>query len=381
MRTFLILILATMSIATFSQKKPKINQALSAMVAGELGKAKTIIDAAIEHEKTKNDPKTWFYRGQIYAVLDTTNNEPGALEESLKSFDKALEIDPQQKSISTFVATGIDNVDTKKQGYYTYYYNKAISNYTDKKFEMAAGDFETAFYINPEDTNAVLNAAYASVEADDRERAKSNFQKAYESGSRNKDIFLRLYNYAVEEENYEEGVSIIRKAKIAYPDNIKFSKLEINLLIQLNQTEEAKNGLEKAIKADPNNADLHFHLGALQEELGNNEAAMSSYKNSLKADPDHYNSNFNIGVTIFNSINELTKERNQLSYKEKKKIYDLTERINGKLKEVLPVWEKLYSLDNSDQTVLETLSYIYNSLGMVDKYHKIVSELEKSKAN
>ena len=53
MRTFLTLLLAAICIAGYSQKKPKINQALSAMEDGELAEAKAIIDAAIEHEKRK----------------------------------------------------------------------------------------------------------------------------------------------------------------------------------------------------------------------------------------------------------------------------------------------------------------------------------------
>ena len=381
MRTFLTLLLAAICIVGYSQKKPKINKALSAMQDGELAEAKAIIDAAIEHEKTKNDPQTWYYRGQIYASLDTANNEPGAMEEALKAFDKALELDPEQKKISAFTGTGIENIDTKKQGWYAYYYNKAISDYNAESFSSAADNFETAFYINPSDTNAILNSAYASVAAGDDERAKNNFMKSYEAGVREKTVFLQLYNYAIREERYEDGLDIIRKGKDAYPDDIDLAKYEINLLIQLNQTEEAKAGLEKAIEADPGNADLHFSLGVLNEELGNKEAAMASYDKALEIDPDHYNSNFNKGVAVFNEANELIKERNALSYKEETKSKELTKQINVKLENALPIWEKLYSINSSDQTVLETLGYIYNSLGKKAEYNKIQSELDAMSGN
>ena len=381
MRTFLTLLLAAFCIAGYSQKKPKINQALSAMEDGELAEAKEIIDAAIEHEKTKDDPQTWYYRGQIYASLDTANNEPGAMEEALKAFDKALELDPEQKKISSFTGTGIENIDTKKQGWYAYYYNEAISDYNAESFSSAAENFETAFYINPSDTNAILNAAYASVADGDDERAKNNFMKSYEAGVRDKTVFLQLYNYAIREERFEDGLDIIRKGKDAYPDDIDFAKYEINLLIQLDKTEEAKTGLEKAIQADPNNADLHFSLGVLKEELGDKEGAMASYNKAIEINPDHYNSNFNKGVAVFNEANELIKERNALSYKEEKKSKELTKQINVKLEKALPIWEKLYSLNSSDQTVLETLGYIYNSLGKKAEYSKIQDELDALNGN
>lgn len=379
MRTLLTLILAALCVAGYAQKKPKIAQALSSMQKGELAEAKTIIDAAITHEKTQNDPKTWFYRGQIYAALDTANKEPGALEESIKAFDKALELDPDQKSISSFSAMGIENIDSKKQGYYAHYYNEAITAYNAEEYQKAADNFETAFFINPSDTNAILNAAYSASAYSDDERAKKDFNKAYEAGVRDKAVFLQLYNYAVKEENYEEGLAVIRNGKTAYPNDIELAKYEINLLIQLEKTDEAKAGLEKAIKADPENADLHFSLGVLKEELGDVPGAMESYKNATKIDPNHYNSNFNIGVAVFNEANELIKERNALNYKEVTKYKALTEKINVKLEEALPIWEKLYSLNSTDQTVLETLSYIYTSLKKNDKAEKIQDELDALK--
>ena len=164
MRTFLTIILATLVMAGYAQKKPKLNKVKPAIEAGNYGEAKAIVDEAIVFEKTKDDAKTWYLRGQVYAALDTANNEPGALEESLKSFDKALEIDPDQKSINEFdlASGGVVNIDSKKQGYYAYYYNLAIADYGEKDYESAAGNFETAFRIMPSDTNAILNSAYAA---------------------------------------------------------------------------------------------------------------------------------------------------------------------------------------------------------------------------
>ncbi|SNS73831.1 Tetratricopeptide repeat-containing protein [Ekhidna lutea] len=381
MRTLLTLLLAAICVVGYSQKKPKINQAMSAMEDGELAEAKSIIDAAIEHEKTKDDPETWYFRGQIYAALDTANNEEGALEESLKAFDKAIELDPEQKKISSFTGVGIENVDTKRQGYYAYYYNQAIADYNAESFETAADNFETAYFINPTDTNAILNAAYAAVAGGDTKRAEENFKKSYDAGVRDKTVFLQLYNYAVKDERMEEALDVIRKGKEAYPDDIDFAKYEINLLIQLEKTEDAKAELEKAIEADPQNADLLFSLGVLKEELGDKEGALKSYRDALEVDPDHYNSNFNLGVAVFNEANELIKERNALSYKEEKKSNELTKKINVELEKALPIWEKLYSLNSSDQTVLETLGYIYNSLGMKDKYNKIQDELDAMGGN
>ena len=378
MRTFLTLMLTAICVVGYAQKKPKINQALSALEAGNLAEAKSIIDAAIEHEKTMNDPKTWFYRGQIYASLDTANNEPGAMDEALKAFDKALELDPEQKAINTvdFSTGQVVNVDSKRQGYYAYYYNEAIEAYNAESFESAADNFETAFYINPADTNAILNAAYSASASGDADRAAENFVKSYDAGVRDKMVFLQLYNHHVKKEEYETALDMIRKGKETYPDDLELGRFEINLLIQLEKAGEAAKALEEAIAADPENPDLLFSLGVLLDESGDKAGAMESYEKAIIVDPNHFNSNFNKGVAMFNKANDLIKERNALSYKETAKNKELTQKINVELENALPVWEKLYSLRSTDEKVLETLGYIYSTLRMNDKAEKIQDELD-----
>lgn len=381
--TFLLAAICVVGVAQKKPKKPNINKALTALEAGNLAEAKTIIDLAIEHEKTKDIAKTWFYRGQIYAALDTANNEDGALEASLTAFDKALELDPDEKTISTvdFNTGGIVDVASKKQGIYAYYYNEAIEAYNAEDFEGATDNFETAFFVMPSDSNSVLNAAFAASAYQDNVRAEKNFNKAYEVGVRNKSLFLYLYNYAVTAEDYEKALGVIQNGREAYPDDVDLMKYEINLYLQLEKTDEARTGIEDAIAADPNNADLYFSLGVLKEETGDVDGALESYNKAIEVDPNHFNANFNLSVFTFNKANEMMKERNALSYKEERKINDLSTKIDALLNEALPMWEKLYSLKSSDAQVVETLGFIYTNLKMNDKAEQMADELDAIKGN
>lgn len=387
MRTFLTLFAALIVVATMAQKKPKINQAKTALADKDYATAKSIVDQAIEHEKTKEDPVAWFVRGQVYAALDTANSEPGALETSIAAFDKALELDPEEKKISSFdINTGaMVDVAFKKQGYYTYYYNKAIVSYNAGEYQSAADNFETAFYIMPSDTNAVLNAAYAAGAADNTEQAKKNYIGALDAGIVNKNIYLQLYNYATKAENYEEALAVIQRGREALPTDIDLMKFEVNLFIQLGQKDEAKAKLEKAIAADPESADLQFTLGVLLDESGDLEGAKGAYSKALQIDPDHFNSNFNLGVLAYNKVSELVKEQGNLNYypgqsrpnqAEKKKYEELNTQIDVELENSLPIWEKLYSLNNTDENVLQTLGYIYKALGKKAEHAKIEGELK-----
>ena len=68
-KLFLILML-TVSIA-FAQKEktPKVEKAKILLDKGEVAESQQIIDAAIQHEKTKDKVKTWYYRGLVYESI------------------------------------------------------------------------------------------------------------------------------------------------------------------------------------------------------------------------------------------------------------------------------------------------------------------------
>ncbi len=376
MRHFSVVLLSIICFSAVAQK-PNINKAKAALDKGNLAEAKVIIDQAITYEKTRDKAKTWYYRGHIYTTLDTASNEPGAMAIVLESYKKTLEIDPEQRTISELDPTvGIINVDSKLQGYFAHYYNIGIDYYQSDKFVDAVENFEKAAIIKPEDTSSYINAAYAATEGGMPIRARKNFKRAIETGIRGKIAFLRVYRYAVDNDDLDEALEVIRQAKEIHPDDIGIREFEINILIQQDQIGEAMAGIGEAIEKNPDNPDLYFSMGVIQEGLKDMDGAMSNYEKAVKVDPEHFNSYFNIGVLIFNESTELIKERNTLGYKEQKRYDQLTAQIEQSLNKARPVWERLYSLNNQDQTVLETLGYIYQILKMDDKAMEIADELE-----
>ena len=364
---------------TFSQKKPKVSKGVTYMEEGNLQEAKVIFDAAIEYEKTKNKGKTWFYRGQLYVALDTSENLEGALETALESFDKALELDPKQSfSVPDFTSPlGVKNIDSELQKYEVYYLAQGVTFYQDEEFLKAADNFETAYKINPQDSNAILNAAYAASNGGDNERGKKNFLVCYELGMEDKNVYLQLYNYALQEDNFDDALTYVREAKKIFTDDKDLPKYEINILLQTDQLDEAKSEIIGAIEREPDNSDLYFSLGIIYEESKELAQAEENYQKALAADPEHYNSAFNLGVLIYNKANELIKKRNALSWKEEKKIAKYDKQIREQLNIALPYWEKLYELKDDEKDVLETLKYIYTFLRMNDKALEMTEKLEK----
>src|SRR4030095_16098416 len=79
----------------FSQSSQVVS-AWNYMKYGQFDDAKNAINQATQDAKTSTWPKTWFYRGSIYlAIYDDTvhrKQNPGALNEAITSYEKAMDL-------------------------------------------------------------------------------------------------------------------------------------------------------------------------------------------------------------------------------------------------------------------------------------------------
>ncbi|MEQ8472425.1 MAG: hypothetical protein RIC35_14625 [Marinoscillum sp.] len=385
-KTYFFVMALVLTFSGYAQKKPKVNKANSARESGDLAEAKSIIDEAIVHEKTKDDGKTWYFRGLIYATIDTTSNaeyanlSKSAMEEAVKAFNKADEIDPEGKNYYTTGEFGIPVLmDQQVSGYYSYYYNQAVEAFQNKEFQKAVDNFESSYYIMPEDTNSYVNAAYAAHNGELYDAAIKNYRGAIDAGSTSIELYYNCLNILLTaKDDKEAALALIEEGLGKFPGDGTLSKNKINILIELGRIEEAKADLLSAIDAEPDNAGLYFTLGVMYDELEDTEKAKEAYKNGIKANPNHFESNFNYGVLLINEANEVIKQNNNLgmSKADQKKSKELQPVIDGKLKAALPQWEKIYELKPSEKTAIETLAYIYNQLGMRDKAKKMSEKLD-----
>ncbi|MFH6983398.1 tetratricopeptide repeat protein [Marinoscillum luteum] len=385
-RTYIIMMALVVSLAGYAQKKPKITKANQARENGDLAEAKAIIDAAIEYEKVKDDGKTWYYRGLIYATIDTTSNEQyaslsdNALEEAVAAFNKADEIDPEGKG---YYVTGMMGIPVLKEqqisNYYSYYYNKAVMAFQDSEYQTAVDAFEKSYYIVPDDTNAYINAAYAAHNGQLYDAATKNYRLAIDNGATSKDLY---YNYvsiltsALDDK--EAALAVVDEALGKYPSDGTLQKNRINLLINMGKIDEARSNLEEAIESEPDNANLYFTLAVINDELKEQERAIKAYLKAIEIDPNHFEANFNYGVILINQANETIKESNSLgmSKADQKKARELEPVINQKLKDALPQWEKVHEINSSDRTAMETLAYIYTQLKMKEKANAMNKKLD-----
>ncbi|MEX2336245.1 MAG: tetratricopeptide repeat protein [Fulvivirga sp.] len=386
-RIMLLLAVCAIAGSSFGQKKPKINHAERAWSEGNLGEAKEIIDAAIEHEKTKDDGKAWYYRGLIYASLDTTTNleyknlAQDPLQEAMDAFAKAEELNKGNSEYYVTDATGLPVIKTQQiQNLANFYLNKGVESYQAQETDDAVKYFTKTQTVLPKDTTGYVYAGLAAQAGKDFKTAAENYYKLInELDHHRPDIYNSLiYIEGTVNENPEKALELIRKAKENFPDDVAFAKSEINALIQLDRIDEAKNELQTAIEKEPDNSNLLFTLGVMQEELGNKEEAEKAYAKAVELDSSNFNANFNLAVLNYNDAVALIKVKNNLgiSAADLKKAKGMQDEINQKLKTALPFWERVLELEPGNRTALESLQYTYSQLRMNEKAMEVTEKLE-----
>ncbi len=400
-----ILIIAfILPMLAFGQKtvKPNVNKALNLWKDGKLDEAKEMIDAATTYEKTMNDGKMWYYRGLIYATLDTTSNEafkslaPDALKTAIESFKKADEL--QTKAGSDYFlppdAGGIPVTKTQQATQLAdFYLNEGISliqqdepdyNASIVSLEKNISLFETNVKPYNNDTLSYFVLSLAAMNAEQFERAITAADKYYEKGGNTKDAYLIQYQiYTGQMEDKEKALEVVRKAKKLFPENPDFPRMEIGLLIDMNKVDEAKSGLEKAVAENPDDKILHFYLAYTNSQLKNTAEAEKHYREALRIDPTYFEAQYYLAQIYLIDVDGLTKQINNLGIsaaddKKKRELYQARVKVCEK---AIPYLEKTESMKApSTETrieVLEKLKMMYYYVAD-DAKEKVVNQKLKA---
>jgi len=190
----ILLFIATFYISFSLIGQPiQVQSAFNYMKKGLLDKAKEAIDAAILHEKTMNDPKTWFYKGNIYLDIHLSQElkykklEKNALQIAYDAFQKSIELDEKKEYI--------DQVRIRLYICGEQFYNLGVSLFNEKDFENAILAFEKTAKVNNifgvQDSLATYNAALSAQLAGNSAKAKEHYLKLVRMNFRNPQIYTK----------------------------------------------------------------------------------------------------------------------------------------------------------------------------------------------
>ncbi len=362
---FAFLLVAGLS---FAQNK-NVRKADRALENGDLQEAKELINEASEHEKTKDDPKTWYTRGTIYqAILNQDGYSKDLVVEASNSYDKVFEMVDEGDKYFTLT-------DLKVQELWGGFINEGSEAYSAQNFEEAVAAFDKALLVLPKDTTATLYAGIASQQLKNNDAALKYYYRLIDLDYHEPDIYgsiISIERYA--KEDIDKALEVIAMAKKQFPENDEFNKQEINLLITAERVDEAKDKINEAIAKEPENANLYFNLGYLYEQLEQPEKAEEAYLKAIEIDPEYLDANYNYAVYYYNKAADLFKVARDMdlqTYRKKgKKIED--EAI-GYLEKARPYFEKSLELAPEELAIVETLQTLYSQLGENKKAEKMMN--------
>jgi predicted Zn-dependent protease len=379
--TLLMLMLATSAVYAQKTVKPNLNKILSLWKEGKLAEAKEMADAATTYEKTMNDGKTFYYRGLVYATIDTTSNESAKslaqdpLSVVIESFKRADELGKKGSDYFVQLDGAIPTTKTTQvEMLANHYLNKGITqiqadepNYDEviASLDKSRKVFENLATTYSNDTLAYYVQGLAATNGEKHDKAIEALGKYLAKGGKSKDAYVLLYQiYSGPKENKEKALEIVREGKTK-TGNSDFARLEIGLLIDLNRIGEAKEGLEAAVAKNPNDKVLHFYLAYANAQMKNVDAAKKHYLEALRVDPAYFEAQYYYGQLFLLPIEDLTKQINSLgiSAKDAQKKRELYQERVKKSEEAIPHLEKAESMKTSDNEaridVLEKLKLLY----------------------
>lgn len=355
-----------------------INKADKAREDGEYQEAITLIEEAVVHEKTADDPEAWFIRGQIYEEI-ALSPDPGvqtidenAVQKSVESYNKVLEMTDEKNKFNGLATLRIDNIWSK-------FLNKGATKYQEGDYEIAIKNFEIAKEIKPNDTTAYLYTGAAAQSAEKYDYALENYYKFIELGNHKVDVYGSIIAIEkFEQKDTAQALKMVRQALEHHPDNEGLKREEINLLILTNQLSDALKKLNKEIENDPDNPQLYYSQGYMYDEIDSTEAAINSYEKAIELKDDFFEANYNLAVLFYNKGAEKFKEANNLSIKEyQKRGSDIEDLGKEWFRKSLPYWKKAHELKPEDIATLENLQGVYIRLQMPEKAEEMRKKVEE----
>jgi tetratricopeptide (TPR) repeat protein len=344
---FLLFLVVPGVVSAQKEAKPNINKALTALKAGKLEEAKSIIDAATTYEKTMNDGKTWFYRGLIYGALDTTATTASTEDlasVAAASFKKASEL--AGSKVSSYYVTDKNNTPVP--------YDIAINNITNsylmkgdklfnaEDFKGALKQFEKGIAFKPTDTTFYEYAGYAAFNGEERPKAVQYLGEYVKLGGRRAQAMTMPALIAYEDQNYEAALTASRDVLKILPAHKDLKAVELNSLIQLKKYDEAATLLEASVKANPNDAQSFYLLGVLNNELQKFEDAKKNFESALAITPDYFDAQYNLANFYLIEIDKTSKAINELgiSAANAKKKQELVQKRVKQSEGAIPFLEK-----------------------------------------
>jgi len=348
---------------------------------GQLENAKKAIDKAVQNEKTKNDPKTWLYYGEIYYDIATS---PLPLFRKLDTL-AATKAFTGLKKAKTLDATSKKKRVTKEANEYikklsAVFYAKGAKVFKQKNYDRAIEYFKDAFQVSRQlgsfDTTAAFNIGITGVLGKRPKVAVEYLKKCVDANFKEPKLFI-YYNRALQQiGDTTAAEAAIKLGRSRFPGNLSLLLEQAQLYLERGQARQLIRSLREAIAKKPDNpanANFNFLIGKSYDDMGISDTAAIAYKAAIKANPKFFEAYYNIGAIFINKAAKIQKEANVLPLSKTKEYNALNKEANANLTKAIPWLEKALAIKPNDKPTISGLKEAYARLKMKEKLKELMS--------
>ncbi len=412
---FLLLAVITVS-SVFAQKREVLNT-WSYLKDDYLDDAYKSINKAVEHNQTKTWYKTWWYYGQTYQALATTDNKKYQSlcdDCSDKAFDgylkalkynfadeelKNLDLEKDADVMKFFQA--LNNKDTKIEDQKATmdilmtrlpalangFVNDGVNAFQNKDFKNALEKFEKSLTISTlamkVDTPVFYYASLAALNAKEWEKvvAYNTVLNQFGYGKTNEEkaaVVQSLGMGLLNTGDTAKFISVMEDGMEKYPKNSQALVIDMYNFYLDSDKEKALTYISKAIENNPENAQYYVIRGTLYEETKKAVKAKAEYAKALELEPENFDANYSMGAYFYNSAADTLEWANNNIPPTDMTGYDKVKKAaDGLFKEAVPFLEKAQTLQGENIVLLQTLKTIYYRTGDLEKHDAVKAKLDE----
>jgi Flp pilus assembly protein TadD len=367
--------------------KRSLNDAYGAYSNGYYDKAKTAIDKCIEYDDTKADAKTWFYRGNIYLMIEAMKSTKDSLryknlcdncaEIAYDAYLQAGQIDPK-------VSVPTMNIKNYKEAmsYCSEMLIRDVYRALEKKNNETAYQLAKKAYNASADVSSGYWAGYASERANKKDEAKTYYAACLKmKDTASIYTYINLANLYREENDtakaakvMQDGMPVFLQEDTAHFD-VNYAVAYSIIMAWVGRSEEGNKIMDRALQKDPTNYILLINYGSNLIGSKNYQEAEYYLNRALSLQPNDVFANYNMGNCFYNMSVDKSKELDNIPI-DNSALYDSTKaEADALLEKARPYLEKAHELDPKDTNTLTMLRNVYARSGATDKLNEVNEKL------
>jgi len=396
----------------------------------ELSAAKKSIDEASVNDKTKDEPKMYLYRGEVYITLfgrqlnriiskEMKSGEKNIVKATSAAYSK---LDTNNLCIAANSFIRVVQLVPSKDAYAqeaieptnlptcaVYLHNKASCDYNNHNYATSLALSQKVMIIlklaqasDSDYIETVELAANAAADGGNTTVAIMYYQRMLDMKFGKAWTYQSLASMYYKQKDSAKAWDYIEKGRALFPDDMQLIISETNYYITKHNYEKAEgnlmlsiNKLEQRPDKDKNKnllASLYINLGGIYDHRANPRddkgtdlpkpadydtlfvRAETNYNKALDITPDNFDLLYNMGALYFNRAVPITKEANELPLNAKAKYDKLMGQAKLYFLKAQPFFERAYKINPSDPSNTNALIQLYSSTDQNDKADAIRSK-------